>query len=82
MTQAQEEHLLTRIDERVHEIHKAVFGNGRPGLCDRMTMTEGDVRGLLEIHGTGREGNKIAWMALLVSLAAVGVMLISAGCAG
>jgi hypothetical protein len=80
MTQAERDDLLSRLDSRVYEVHKAVFGNGRPGLCDRMTMAEGDLRGLLEIHSAGREGNKIAWMALLVSMAAVVVMLISAGC--
>jgi len=80
MTQNGSDELLTRIDERVREIHTAVFGKERPGLCERMTMAESDLRGLLEIHSAGREGNKIAWMALLVSLAAVVVMLISAGC--
>lgn len=31
---------LARIEQMTSEIHKAVFGNGRPGLCDRMTVIE------------------------------------------
>ncbi len=82
MTQTGSEELLTRIDERVREIHTAVFGKERPGLCERMTMAEADLRGLLESHSASREGNKIAWMALFVSMAAIAVMLINTGCAG
>ena len=32
--------LVVRIDDKVTDLRGAVFGNGRPGLTDRMTVLE------------------------------------------
>ena len=32
--------MVSQIDDRVADLRKAVFGNGRPGLIDRMTVIE------------------------------------------
>ena len=32
--------LVVRIDDKVSDLRGAVFGNGRPGLTDRMTVLE------------------------------------------
>ena len=32
--------LLIRIDEKTKQMHKAMFGNGQPGLCKRVDIME------------------------------------------
>lgn len=52
--------LLVRIDEKVGQMHKAIYGNGRIGLEDRVDALEqerdekkGQLRGLAILGGGG-----------------------------
>jgi hypothetical protein len=40
----EDKELLVRIDERVGQLHHAVFGNGRPGLNSRVETIEQNQR--------------------------------------
>ena len=59
---------LHEVARDVKDIRKLLFGNGRPGICDRVTITEQTVRQMQEAHGPGRSGNWIALAAVMVAL--------------
>jgi hypothetical protein len=40
--------MVSQIDDRVNDLRKAVFGNGRPGLLDRMTVIEQRTSAIVE----------------------------------
>ncbi len=40
--------MVSQIDDRVNDLRKAVFGNGRPGLIDRMTVIEQRTKAIIE----------------------------------
>jgi hypothetical protein len=40
--------MVSQIDDRVNDLRKAVFGNGRPGLIDRMTVIEQRTSAIVE----------------------------------
>ena len=44
LTDAERDELLIRLDERVYQTHKALFGNGRPGLINDVVRLKEDMR--------------------------------------
>jgi len=50
MTQAERDEMLVRIDDRVKDLRAAVFGNGQPGLRDRLTVLEQTHIALAKAH--------------------------------
>jgi hypothetical protein len=44
--------MVSQIDDRVNDLRKAVFGNGRPGLLDRMTVIEQRTSAIVESEAT------------------------------
>jgi len=68
--------LLREVSRDVKDIRKAVFGNGRPGLCDRVIIAEQAIKSLVDQHGAGHSGNKIALAAVVVSLVALAVTIV------
>ena len=59
---------LDVIASDVRDIKKAVFGNGRPGLCDRVAIVETAVKQLADSISPGARGNWIALAAVMVAL--------------
>ena len=66
---------LHEVARDVKDIRKLLFGNGRPGICDRVTITEQAVRQIQEAHGPERSGNWIALAAVMVALISLFVTL-------
>ena len=44
LTEAERDELLVRLDERTAQTHKALFGNGQPGIIHRVTVLQEDMR--------------------------------------
>ena len=44
LTEAERDELLIRLDERTGQTHKALFGNGQPGIIHKVTVLEEDMR--------------------------------------
>ena len=76
------ENIVAITSDRVNDLRKAVFGNGRKGLIDRMTETEQTVLKIISDHSScparesasnvakrQRAANTIALGAVLISLA-------------
>ena len=44
---------LDNIDEKIHQIHKTLHGNGRPGLVDQFNQWKGAVKVTQFLLGSG-----------------------------
>ena len=57
---------LTRVDERVKEMHKWMFGNGQPGAAGRLVALETTVSDMKRPR---------QWPAVVASICAIGVFV-------
>lgn len=72
MDQSQRDQLLIETNTLVHEVHKAVFGNGQPGALDRLTRTEEAVKALqasvpTKLERFGASGTLITIIAAVIA---------------
>lgn len=44
LTAAERDELLIRLDERTENMHKALFGNGRPGVLSDVAVLQDEMR--------------------------------------